>query len=515
MSPSTHKKRALLSVSDKTGIVELAKTLIQKDYEIISTGGTQTLLQEHGVEVTGVESVTNFPECFSGRVKTLHPLILGGVLFKREEQSHVDEAKKLGIEPIDIVVVNLYPFASTLQKIGFTIGGEKSLPPEAIEQIDIGGPTLLRSAAKNYDSVTVVCDPMDYTRLMQEIRETGEVSIEKRKSLAAKVFLHTCTYDALIAEAMSGGLADDILLKEGRVLRYGENPHQWGKFFHIHGTGHDAWKQVQGKELSYLNLLDGDAAWRMACEFNRPTAVFVKHMNPSGIASDDDIETAFQKAYDADRLSAFGVIIAINRPCTKIIAEKILEQKIFVEVLLAPTFEDEALRLLAQKPNIRVLLMGDSRFSESTLYRSAFGGIVAQNDDLREITEEDLQCVTEKKPTKKQIADLLFAWKVVKHTKSNAIVLAKNSVTIGIGAGQTSRVDATWIALKRAGTKAKGSVLASDAFFPFPDSLEEAASKGVAAIIQPGGSIRDIEVIARANELQLTMVHTGVRAFRH
>jgi phosphoribosylaminoimidazolecarboxamide formyltransferase/IMP cyclohydrolase len=298
-------------------------------------------------------------------------------------------------------------------------------------------------------------------------------------------------------------------------LRYGENPHQWGKFFEIHGTPQQLWKQLQGKELSYLNLLDGDAAWRMVCEFEEPTAVMVKHANPSGIASDATIENAFQKAYDTDRLSAFGVIIALNRPCTKTVAEKIIDQKIFVEVILAPTFDDDAFELLKSKPNIRLLSMGDTRFSENVVYRSAFGGMLVQNDDVRVLGPKDLKCVTKKQPTQDQLRDLLFAWKVVKHAKSNAIVLAKNASTVGIGCGQTSRVDSTWIALKRAGEQATNSVLASDAFFPFADSIEEAAKKGICAVIQPGGSVRDEEVFKRADELGLVMMLTGVRAFRH
>ena len=327
--------------------------------------------------------------------------------------------------------------------------------------------------------------------------------------------MHTCAYDALIAKQMGGGSADDVLLTEGRMLRYGENPHQWGKFFEIHGTPQQRWKQLQGKELSYLNILDGDGAWRMVCEFEEPTVVMVKHANPSGIASDATIESAFQKAYDTDRLSAFGVIIALNRPCTKVVAEKIIDQKIFVEVILAPRFDLDAIEILATKPNVRLLSMGDTRFSENVMYRSAFGGMLVQNDDVRVLTKKDLTCVTRKQPTDAEMRDLLFAWKVVKHAKSNAIVLAKNSTTVGIGCGQTSRVDSTWIALKRAREQAKNSVLASDAFFPFSDSIEEAAKQGITAVIQPGGSVRDADVVKRADELGLAMVFTGVRAFRH
>ncbi len=510
-----HKKRALLSVADKDGIIEFARVLHDAGFEIISTGGTEKALKDAGIPVVSAETVTGFPEAFGGRVKTMHPLIMGGVLFKRDDKSQVSEAEKLGIFPIDIIVVNLYPFASTIQKIGFTAEPGKPLPDAAIEQIDIGGPTLIRSGAKNHTSVTVVCNPSDYPLIAEQIKKTGQTTIELRRELAAKSFLHTCVYDAFIAEQMSGGTADDVLLTDGRILRYGENPHQWGKFFEIHGTHQQRWKQLQGKELSYLNLLDGDAAWRMVCEFEEPTTVMVKHANPSGIASDATIENAFQKAYDTDRLSAFGVIIALNRPCTKTVAEKIIDQKIFVEVILAPTFDHDAIALLVSKPNIRLLSMGDTRFSENVVYRSAFGGMLVQNDDVRVLTQKDLTCVTKLQPTDAVMRDLLFAWKVVKHAKSNAIVLAKDATTVGIGCGQTSRVDSTWIALKRAGEQAKNSVLASDAFFPFSDAIEEAAKQGISAIIQPGGSIRDEEVFKRADDLGLIMVLTGVRAFRH
>lgn len=511
----TPLRRALLSVSDKDGIAEFAKNLVSAAFEIISTGGTQKVLLDAGIPVTGIEEITKFPESFGGRVKTMHPLVMGGVLFKRGDKSHMAEAAALGIRPIDVVIVNLYPFQTTIQKLGITPEPGKALPDAAIDQIDIGGPTLLRSAAKNYASVTVVSDPADYERVADQITKNGDTTLELRQELATKAFHHTATYDSFIAETMSGGTTDDVLLTTPKQLRYGENPHQWGRFCQIFGRTEKQWKQLQGKDLSYLNILDSDAAWRMVCEFESPTAVFVKHANPSGIASSDDIADAFQKAYDTDRLSAFGVIIAMNRPCTKEIAKKITDQKIFVEVILAPMFDLDAQEILLAKPNVRVLSMGATRFSENILYRSAFGGMLVQNDDLKEITAADLKCVTEKKPTKEEIKDMLFAWKVVKHAKSNAIVLAKDMVTVGIGCGQTSRVDSTWIALKRAQEKAKKSVLASDAFFPFPDALEEAAKAGVSAFIQPGGSIRDAEVFRKANELGVSMVLTGVRAFRH
>lgn len=535
-------KRALLSVSDKTGLPDLAKRLRKLGFDLISTGGTQKALKENDIPVTGVEEVTGFPECFDGRVKTMHPMIAGGILFKRDDSAHVKKAKELKIEPIDLVVVNLYPFAKTVADASKT-------KEEIIEQIDIGGPTLLRSAAKNHAAVTVICDPSDYDRVLHELEERGDTTLETRQALAAKVFLHTAAYDALIAKYLSAGAFDGVMLTEGKELRYGENPHQWGKYFSLYettkgnGSNEDAQQDVrqktqgsgkeshvlsltshvsswgnllQGKPLSYLNILDANGAWEAVHEFRDPTAVLVKHATPSGIASHNDIDEAFQRAYDADRLSAFGVIIALNRPCTAGIVRKIIEQKIFVEVIVAPSYEPDAIELLKQKPNLRVIeQVNGEKLRSQTLYRSVMGGMLVQQPDNRILTEEELKPVTDKKPTPAQVKDLLFAWKAVKSAKSNAIVFAKDLVTIGIGSGQTSRVDATWIAAKRAGEKAKGAVMASDAFFPFPDSVEEAAKHGIAAIVQPGGSVRDAEVFKRANELGIAMVITGVRGFRH
>lgn len=501
------KKRALLSVWDKTGIEEFAKKLTQLDFELISTGGTKLALEQAKIPVIGVEDVTGFPECFSGRVKTMHPKIVGGILQKRDDKEHQRQAKELQIDMIDLVVINLYPFEETSKK-------KDATADEIIEQIDIGGPTLLRSAAKNFKDVLAVCDPLDYEKVIDAL-SSKKITEEFRKSLAAKIFLHTSKYDALITEYLSDGENKGVVMHHGKALRYGENPHQWGKFFLLNGE-HGAFTMHQGKELSYLNILDADAAWRMVQEFDRPTCVMVKHANPSGIAVDTNINDAFQKAYDADRLSAFGVIIALNKTCTEDIAKKILDQKIFTELLIAPSYEKNVMMLLKEKPNIRVLEMPiKAAENGSQIYRNALSGMLVQSDDESVVTEKDLKVVTKKNPTKEEIQDLLFAWKVVKHAKSNAIVLAKDNVTLGIGCGQTSRVDSTWIALKRAGEKAKGSVLASDAFFPFPDAIEEAAKNGITAIIQPGGSIRDEEVVKRADELGLAMVTTGVRVFRH
>ncbi len=507
-------KRALLSVSDKTGIEDFARNLVTLGYQILSTGGTQKALKAANIPVTAVEDVTEFPECFGGRVKTMHPKIMGGILYRRDNADDVKNAKALGIEPIDVVCVNLYPFA------------EK---PD-IEMIDIGGPTLLRSAAKNHASVTVVCDPADYGAVISELQR-GPSDLQFRKNLAAKVFLHTAAYDEMITTWLSEAKNAGLMMTGGQTLRYGENPHQWGSFFEIvSGFGqrhvnesasselmdHAApWKKLQGKEISYLNILDADGAWTAVKEFEEPTAVFVKHANPSGIASHEKIEEAFQRAYDADRLSAFGVIIALNRECTAAIAQKIIDQKMFVEVIIAPSYGKEVLEILKQKPNIRVIENKNLTVNDCTTFRTAFGGMLLQNPDNRIVTEKDLTVVTKKRPSPDQIRDLLFAWKCAKHAKSNAIVFARDRVTVGIGAGQTSRVDATWIAAKRAGEKSRGAVMASDAFFPFPDSIEEAAKHGIAAIIQPGGSVKDAEVFAKADELGLVMVTTGVRAFRH
>jgi phosphoribosylaminoimidazolecarboxamide formyltransferase/IMP cyclohydrolase len=491
-------KRALISVSDKSGIAEFATGLHKKGIEIISTGGTAKALADAGIPVTSVDDITKFPECFSGRVKTMHPLIMGGVLFRRGDKEHEKQAKELGIEPIDLVVVNLYPFESDQQ----------------IEQIDIGGPTLLRSAAKNHDSITVVCDVADYDRVLKEIQSDGDTSSDLRKELAAKVFKRTTVYDAAIASYFEEGDMDGLLLTNKRDLRYGENPHQHGAFYEL-STGAAGWEVLQEeKQMSYLNILDADGAWNLISEFDQPTAACIKHANPSGVASHTDIAEAFQRSYDADRLSAFGVIIALNRTCTKAVVEKIIEQKIFAEILIAPGYDADALELLKQKPKLRVIDATHLQRHEKT-YRTMLGGVLVQDEDTNVVSEKDLTVVTSAKPSSDQIADLLFAWKVVKHAKSNAIVFAKDQVTVGIGCGQTSRVDSTIIAARRAGERSEGAVMASDAFFPFPDSVEEAHKNGISAIIQPGGSIKDEEVFKKAEELGIAMVTTGVRAFRH
>ena len=514
--------RALLSVSDKTGIIEFAQRFTKCGWEILSTGGTQKALKDAGMDVTPVEEVTEFPECFGGRVKTMHPKIVGGILMRRDNPSDLNESKKQGIEPIDLVVVNLYPFEETLKKMKDE--PHPSAGAALVEQIDIGGPALLRSAAKNAAFVTVVCDHADYDRVIVAV-EKGGTTLELRQELAAKVFACTAAYDALIAETFSDGAFCGVMMQNGTTLRYGENPHQWGKYFDLYGAERP-WRVVQEevkKPMSYLNLLDADAAWNLVQEFSAPTAACIKHANPSGVASNSTIAEAFQRSYDTDKLSAFGVVVALNEPCTAEVIQKIIDQKIFAEVIIATGFDPKAIELLKQKPKIRAIeylqpaLRPDSGQATCNLqlFRSVLGGMLIQNPDTSVVTEKNLTCVTDKKPTKNQIDDLLFAWKVVKHAKSNAIVFAKNLVTVGIGCGQTSRLDSTWIAAKRAGDRAKGAVMASDAFFPFPDSVEEAAKHGIAAIIQPGGSIRDAEVFAKANALGIAMVTTGIRVFRH
>ncbi|MBU0458697.1 bifunctional phosphoribosylaminoimidazolecarboxamide formyltransferase/IMP cyclohydrolase [Patescibacteria group bacterium] len=502
------KKRALISVSDKTNLTTFAASLVDLDYEIISTGGTEKALKEANIAVTPVEEITKFPECFGGRLKTLHPLIFGGLLFRRGNSEDEAQAKELGIESIDLVVVNLYPFEETARKEGVS-------QEELVEQIDIGGPSLLRAAAKNADHVTVICDIGDYDRVVYELKDNGETSTELRGELARKVFLRTAAYDTAITQTLSGGTHTGVLLTNKTVLRYGENPHQWGTYYDIYGSDKPRWKLHQGKEMSYLNILDADGALNLVCEFERPSCACIKHASPCGVAVNDDIAEAFQRSYDADRLSAFGVIVALNRPCTKNIIDKIIEQKIFTEVIIAPGYEDGVLEFLAEKrPNIRAI-EHQCPDEDAVTFRSSLGGMLVQNQDTKIVTKDDLTVATETKPTDEQIEDLLFAWKVVKHAKSNAIVFAKDLVSVGIGCGQTSRVDSTIIAARRAGERAKGAVMASDAFFPFPDSVEEAAKNGIAAIIQPGGSIRDEEVITKANELGIGMVMTGVRGFRH
>ena len=508
------KKRALLSVSDKTGLVDFAQGLIEANYQLISTGGTLSALQDAGIEVLPVSAVTNFEEILDGRVKTLHPKIHGGLLARRELPEHQKQLEQFNITPIDLVAVNLYPFKETIAKPDIT-------EQDAIENIDIGGPTMLRAAAKNFESVTVVVDPADYEQVLDHLNTD---SVELRKKLAAKVFRHTAQYDALIAEYFTELTEETDLealtltYEKVDTLRYGENPHQSAAFYKeaaIKGGSIAHAKQLNGKALSYNNIQDANAALEIVMEFSeQPAAVAVKHMNPCGVGIGNTIEQAFQKAYDADPISIFGGIIALNREVDLATAEKLAE--IFLEIIIAPRFAKDALELLAKKPNLRLLetSVEPDQFDSKKVV-SVRGGLLVQNRDLGRIEADDLKLVTDKAPTAEQLEELLFAWKVVKHVKSNAIVVAKDNQTIGVGAGQMNRVGAAKIAFEQAGEKAEGAVLASDAFFPMPDTVENAAKAGIKAIIQPGGSKRDQESIDMCNKYGIVMVMTGMRHFKH
>lgn len=508
--------RALISVSDKAGIVELAKELEKLEVEIISTGGTAKLLAEEGVKVTGISEVTNFPEILDGRVKTLHPNIHSGLLAIRDKEEHRKQIEELGIQPIDLVIVNLYPFRETIAKPNVTY-------EEAIENIDIGGPTMLRSAAKNHAFVTVVVDALDYPIVLNELKNGG-VTMETKRRLAAKVFRHTAAYDALISNYLTDQTGEEwpeqytVTYEKAQDLRYGENPHQKAAFYRKplakSGTLSTA-EQLHGKALSYNNINDADAALSIVKEFDQPAVVAVKHTNPCGVGVGNTIFDAYQKAYESDPVSIFGGIIAANRKIDRPTAEKMKE--IFLEIIMAPDFDEEALELLKGKKNLRLLRLGELKIESQPELKlsSVSGGLLVQEEDVKQISSDDLHVVTERKPTQEDVEQLLFAWKVVKHVKSNAIVLTKDFQTIGVGAGQMNRVGSAKIAIEQAGEKAAGSFLASDAFFPMSDTVEEAAKAGITAIIQPGGSIRDEESIEAANKHGIAMVFTGIRHFKH
>nr|WP_218653019.1 bifunctional phosphoribosylaminoimidazolecarboxamide formyltransferase/IMP cyclohydrolase [Paenibacillus sp. 79R4] len=509
----------MVSVSDKTGIVDFCRELSQLGVEIISTGGTKSLLSKEGVPVIGISDVTGFPEILDGRVKTLHPTVHSGLLAIRDSAEHQAQMKELGLDYIDLVVVNLYPFQETIAKPGVAY-------EEAIENIDIGGPTMLRSAAKNHAFVSVVVDANDYSQVLNEIRDGGDTTLETRKQLAAKVFRHTAAYDALISDYLSSKLGDPlperltVTYEKIQDLRYGENPHQKAAFYRKPLAAVDSLtnaEQLHGKELSYNNINDANAALQIVKEFTEPAVVAVKHMNPCGVGIGESIYEAYRKAYDADPVSIFGGIVAANRIIDKDTAN--LLKDIFLEIVLAPGFTDEALALLTQKKNIRLLKISGLELAADRksqyVVTSIDGGMIVQESDIHSLAEADLQVVTDRKPTEEELKQLLFGWKVVKHVKSNAIVLAKDDMTVGVGAGQMNRVGSARIAIEQAGEKAKGSVLASDAFFPMGDTLEEAAKAGITAVIQPGGSIRDEESIKVANEYGIAMVFTGVRHFKH
>ena len=516
------RKRAIISVSDKSGIVEMARGLEKAGYEIISTGGTARELKNANINVTLISEVTKFPEILDGRVKTLHPIIFGGLLAQSDKPEHRKQLKEQNIMPIQVIVVNLYPFEKTVLQEDVSL-------EEAIENIDIGGPSLLRAAAKNYRDVTVVIDPDDYKLVLEELLgPEGNISLATRKKMAVKVFQHTSYYDSLISRYLGRKMTPNedffanhlvIGAKKVSTLRYGENPHQKAAFYHEMLTEEanlgDA-KLLGGKELSYNNLVDLEAALGIIKDFDEPTVTFIKHTNPCGLATSETIEEAYQKAYQGDPLSAYGSIIGINRRVEEKLAGLINETP-FVEAIVAPSFSKKALSILKEKKNRRLLQVGDLRIQDRHIkdIKKVSGGFLLQDRDFKGITKDDLTVVTEKKPTDEDIKELLLAWKIVKHVKSNAIVLSKDKRLVGVGAGQMSRVDSVQIAVRKAGEKSQDSYLASDAFFPFSDGVKEAARAGVRAIIQPGGSKRDQEVIEAANQNDMIMVFTGSRCFKH
>jgi len=511
-------ERALLSVSDKTDLIPLARALNEHGAEILSTGGTAKAIKEANIPVTDISDFTGFQEMMGGRLKTLHPLVHGGILMRRGQDE--EEAQKHGIKPIDMVVVNLYPFKETVSREGVT-------EDEAIEQIDIGGPTMLRSAAKNFQFVTVVTAIRDYQTIIEELKQGG-ISFETRRSLAITVFEKTSNYDHAIADYLryKGEPVEllDLHYEKVMSLRYGENPHQKAAFFRDpadHFPNVTNAKVLQGKQLSFNNILDTDAALELVKDYDKPAAAVIKHLNPCGAATASKISDAFTLAYEVDPLSAFGCVIALNRPCTKEITDYIQKNKLFVEIIIAPSFEDEALKNLKKRENLRLLETGPLRKNPNQRsIKTVSGGMLIQTADQYVVTKDDLKVVTKEKPSEDEIEAMLFARVLVKHVKSNAVVFAKKhskggSVATGIGAGQMSRVDSVMIARRKGGDRVPGSVMASDAFFPFPDAVVEASEAGIHAIIQPGGSIRDDEVTRKADELGLAMVHTGIRSFKH
>ena len=507
-------KTALISVSNKEGIADFARGLSKLGIRIISTGNTYRLLKENKISAIQVSDVTKFPEMLDGRVKTAHPDIFGGILCDRKNKKHMDELKKQKISLIDLVVVNFYPFEETI--------GKSSKLSDAIENIDIGGPSLARAAAKNHKDVLVVVDPNDYNSVIEKIK-SKKISGEDRLKLAAKAFMATASYDSLINWYFNGLTKEDypqtlnLTFKKIQNLRYGENPHQsaafYQDFFAQQGYVATA-RQLQGKELSYNNILDIDAAFELVKEFEKPAAAVIKHTNPSGVASAGTIEEAYKRAHEADPKSAFGCIVALNRNCNAQIAKYM--KPLFIEVVVCPKFEKDALEILKEKKNLRLLETGSVKKLKTRFdLRKVTGGLLAQIEPYTELEEKKLKVVTKRKPAKEELKSLIFAWKVNKHVKSNSIVFVKDDETVGIGAGQMSRVDAVNIAIMKNGNRIKNSVMSSDAFFPFRDGIDQAAKAGVTAIIQPGGSIRDEEVIQAANEHNIAMVFTGIRLFKH
>ncbi len=513
--------RAIISVSDKTGVTDFARGLSQLGFEVFSTGGTKKALAEAGVPVKGVSEITGFPEILNGRVKTLHPMVHGGILARRDLPAHLEELTKNNIETIDLVAVNLYPFVQTVAKEGVTL-------EEALENIDIGGPTMIRAAAKNFPGVIVVIDPADYPMVLEKLKKGG-VDLVDRKRLAQKAFQHVAIYDTAISQYLrqdDENLPEEmtIAIKKRYGLRYGENPHQEASFYSEVTVGEKkptgiTWaQQLWGKELSFNNILDADAAWRVVTDFAAPTVDVIKHTNPCGLASHQDIVEAYRRAFSGDPVAAFGGIVACNRKVTLAMAEAM--KAVFYEIVIAPEYEPAALELLKKKKNLRILVAelppGYGKAEPGYLdFRRVKGGFLVQTSDSLPEDSVKFKTVTKRTPTQGEVADLLFAWRAVKHVKSNAILLVKDKTLLGMGAGQPSRIVSAQIAKEKAGDKARGSVLASDAMFPFPDVVEATAASGITAIVQPGGSIRDDESIKAADKHNIAMVFTGIRHFLH
>ncbi len=503
--------RALISVFDKTGLDKLAKEFVSRGIEIISTGGSAKFLRDKNIKVTDVSDYTNFPEIMDGRVKTINPLVEGGILGLRDK--HEKDAKDNNIKWIDIVICNLYPFSETISKNDC----DQAL---ALENVDIGGPTMIRSAAKNVGWVTVIVDPNDYDYLLENITDENEIDFDSRSFFSAKAFGHTAQYDTIIHNYLKPDkLSDDFTLTFSKhsEMRYGENPHQAAAAYTIPGDRSNNIlnaKIHQGKKLSYNNIMDADAALSCLKEFNSTACVIVKHANPCGVALGANMLNVYKRAFNADSLSAFGGIIAINQPCDDILAEEI--SKVFVEIVLAPAFTKKSLEIFSKKKNLRVLEVGNIQSREQLLeIRNVVGGVIVQETDTSILSEENLQVVTENKPSDNDMKTMLFGWKVLKHVKSNGILIVKDNTTVGVGAGQVSRVDSVDIAMKKSGESIKDSILCSDAFFPFRDSIDKIAGSGIKAVLQPGGSVRDDEVISACNEHGIAMVFTGQRCFKH
>ncbi len=514
-------KKALISVSDKEGITRFARELVSLGWEIISTGGTARALRDAGLSVKDISEITGFPEILDGRLKTLHPLVHGGILGRRDLEEHLKQMKEHAIEAIDLVAVNLYPFPEVIAQPGVTL-------EDAVENIDIGGPTMVRAAAKNYQDVIVVVEPANYAIVVEELRQKGDLALSTRYRLAVEAFAHTAYYDSIVAEYLRRGIEDEqerhfpaylaLPYRKSQELRYGENPHQKAAFYRepLPGPATIAGaKQLQGKELSFNNINDLHAAWELAKEFEDPTAVAVKHANPCGVGSAEALHEAYQKAHDADPVSIFGGIVALNRDVDEETARRLAE--IFLEVIAAPSFAPAALEILAQKQDVRLLTipLPEGMPEKGMDLKKVSGGLLLQEAAAEPLQPETWRVVTSRNPTEQERRDLLFALKTVRHVNSNAIVIAKREQTLGIGAGQMSRVGSVKIALEQSGQEARGSVMASDAFFPFKDGVELAALSGVTTVIQPGGSNRDQEVIATCEQYNIAMVFTGKRYFKH